>query len=59
MTDYMLNRLRTQHASLEHEIAREMHSRAPDVTRLINLKKEKLRVRERIEEILRGETAVA
>ena len=53
MTDYLVLRLRTRHASLEDEIHKELSAPLPDAVRLSELKKEKLQVRDKLHWVLR------
>lgn len=41
--------LKARHAHLEHEIDEEVHRPLPDTIHLIELKREKLRIKEEIE----------
>lgn len=58
MTDYLLLRLRARHAALEQEIDHELAAPLPDAVRITEMKKEKLRVRDRIHGLLRSESGV-
>ncbi len=48
VADDRLDSLRAQHASLEQKIDDEIHRPHPDDFRLIELKREKLRIKDRI-----------
>ena len=55
MTDYLVLRLRTHHAMLEDEIAAELAKPLPDAIKISELKKEKLRLRDKLHWILRAD----
>lgn len=55
MTDHLILRLRARHAALEEEIDRELALPLPDSIRVGELKKEKLRLRDRLHGLMRAQ----
>ena len=51
ISEERMDSLRAKHAELEAEIEEEVHRPHPDDVRLVELKREKLRVKEEIEGI--------
>ncbi len=49
MSDYLIERLRAQHATLEEELRLEHRRAVPDAARITILKREKLRIRDRLQ----------
>ncbi|MBL8779385.1 MAG: YdcH family protein [Alphaproteobacteria bacterium] len=55
MNEYHFLRLRKRHHELEREIDRELSAPLPDSIRIMEMKKEKLYLRDRLHRIWRGD----